>query len=719
MHPLSLAGSIGAVLFFLFQAALIVGLLVNRAKRRQGEAEATLIAEISSKFVNLPSGEVDSEIMDAERRICEFLDLDISAIWQWSDGFPGVFMLTHFYSAKDGPQPSTRLSQEDFPWFRQLMLDGRIVPISSLDDMPKEAAYDRENCRRLGIKSNLCIPLMVGGQPVGILGLNTTRAKRKWPDPLVNRLQLVAQIFANALARNQADQALRESELRMTLATEAANFGVWEWRVASNDVWGSDRWRQMFGFAAGENVSFQKVIQRIHPDDREKVVREVRDAIVNHNDYAGEFRIVLPDSAKHWVVSRGRGYPDATGTPTRMLGAAIDITERKRVEKALLTSEARLAAGTELAGLGCYEFDFSERTSFVDDRFHAICGVPAGHHSDILALEFWMKHLHPDDLPRILDEREKLHDGRIDRISIEYRYLHPTEGLKWIHHLARVEVRDATGQAVRTYGVVRDVTTRRSAEMEARELRGSLAHADRVTLLGQLASGLAHELSQPLGAILRNAEAAEIMLQSSAPDLEELRSIIKDILSDDARAGQVIDRLRSLLKRGSVDTHPIELPGVIAEVLALVHADAAARQVKLTFSAMPGLPTVSGDRVHLQQVMLNLLVNAMDALEGCAPDQRAIQVSALRVDPATVEVRVVDNGPGIPDESLERLFEPFFTTKATGMGMGLPVSKTIIEAHKGKLWAANGPQSGACFCFTVPVASGAGTVMSGKGENAK
>ena len=145
---------------------------------------------------------------------------------------------------------------------------------------------------------------------------------------------------------------------------------------------------------------------------------------------------------------------------------------------------------------------------------------------------------------------------------------------------------------------------------------------------------------------------------------------------------------------------------MIAEVLALVQADAAARQVKIAFSATPGLPTVSGDRVHLQQVMLNLLVNAMDALEGCAPDQRTIQVSALRLDPATVEVRVVDNGPGIPGESLERLFEPFFTTKSNGMGMGLPVSKTIIEAHKGKLWAENRPEGGACFCFTVPVASG-------------
>jgi C4-dicarboxylate-specific signal transduction histidine kinase len=254
--------------------------------------------------------------------------------------------------------------------------------------------------------------------------------------------------------------------------------------------------------------------------------------------------------------------------------------------------------------------------------------------------------------------------------------------------------------------VVRDVTQRRLAEREARELRGNLAHAGRVTLLGQLASALAHELSQPLGAILRNAEAAEIMLQAPSPDLEELRAIVTDILSDDQRAGQVIDRLRSLLKRRSVDPQPIDLSEVIGEVLALVQTDAAARHVKIAFRATPALPLILGDRVHLQQVMLNLLVNAMDALETATPDQRAIHVSTHQTDSNTIEVRTCDNGPGIADEILGRLFEPFFTTKSTGMGMGLPVSKTIIEAHKGKLWAEHGPQGGACFCFTVPVAVG-------------
>ena len=199
------------------------------------------------------------------------------------------------------------------------MIEGRIVPISSLEEMPAEAALDRENCRRLGVKSNLCLPLRVGGEPpIGILGLNTTRAERDWPDALVKRLQLVAQIFANALARKRADQALRESEERMTLAAEAAEFGVWVWNIARNEVWGSERWLRLFGFAPVRHVSFEKIIQRIHPDDRETVEQEVRRAVANRSDYAG--RIPRGFAGRHPALD----YVPGPGLPGRERDASPD-----------------------------------------------------------------------------------------------------------------------------------------------------------------------------------------------------------------------------------------------------------------------------------------------------------------------------------------------------------------------------------------------------------
>jgi len=292
-----------------------------------------LIANLSARFVNLPSDQIDNEIKNAEQGICEVLGIDLAALWQLGEDVPDVFTLTHLYSNQGDLQPLERMMDDHFPWYRQQMLLGRTVIISSLEELPAEATRDLESARLFGIKSNLTLPLSAGSGPTfGILGLNTTRAEHDWPDALVKRLQLVAQIFANALARKRSDQALRESEERMTLAAQAAEFGVWAWTLASNQVWGSERWLNLFGFVSEAKVSFEDVLQRIHPDDRDMVEQEVRRAVANLGDYSGEFRTVFPGAAERWISSRGRVYKDAAGKPARMLGAAIDLTERKHME---------------------------------------------------------------------------------------------------------------------------------------------------------------------------------------------------------------------------------------------------------------------------------------------------------------------------------------------------------------------------------------------------
>ena len=300
-------------------------------------------------------------------------------------------------------------------------------------------------------------------------------------------------------------------------------------------------------------------------------------------------------------------------------------------------------------------------------------------------------------------------------MEVEYRIRLDDGTRKWLVSRGRPFFK-ANGDPERLVGLSMDITGQRKAEIEARELRNTLAHSDRVSLLGHLSSALAHELSQPLGAILRNAEAAKIMLGEPSPDLEELRAIVEDILRDDHRAGDVIDRLRSLLKRGSLNPQPVHLGELLGEVLSLLRGDAAARHVRVESSVAPDLPLVLGDRIHLQQVLINLLVNAMDALDGVAQDKRLVRVTVRRGNASAVEVEVADQGHGIAKEHLPRLFDAFFTTKASGMGIGLPVSKTIIEAHKGKLWAENNPEGGARFRFTVPVVSGA-PISSGRSSS--
>ena len=257
------------------------------------------------------------------------------------------------------------------------------------------------------------------------------------------------------------------------------------------------------------------------------------------------------------------------------------------------------------------------------------------------------------------------------------------------------------------FDLSRDILVSRRAQLESEELRRELAFAGRVSLMGLLASALAHELHQPLGAILRNAEAAELLLREPAPDIEELRAIVADILHDDHRAAAVIDRLRALLKRRSVELLPIALDGLVQDVFALVRASASARQTALDFVVAPGLPAVAGDRVHLSQVLLNLIVNGVDAMDEAQAQVRRVTVEARAAANGMIEVSVTDAGRGLSAQEIGKVFEPFFTMKSKGMGMGLPICRSIIEAHGGTIWAENNAnERGATFRFTLPVATG-------------
>jgi len=264
-------------------------------------------------------------------------------------------------------------------------------------------------------------------------------------------------------------------------------------------------------------------------------------------------------------------------------------------------------------------------------------------------------------------------------------------------------IRDERGMIIGASTIARDITRRKLAELEVQLQRSELAHLSRVTMLGELSGSLAHELNQPLGAILRNTEAAELFLQDPSPDLEELRAIMADIRKDDQRAGAVIDRMRSLVKRREIAHSLLDLNVLAKEVISLVRPDADARKVRLALKAASSLPPVRGDRVQLQQVLLNLLLNAMDAVNDSAPDCRRVTVRVQSAD-TLVEVTVSDTGHGIPPDKFFRLFEPFFTTKANGMGMGLPISRRIMEAHGGSIRAENDSSGGATFHFTLPVA---------------
>jgi len=244
---------------------------------------------------------------------------------------------------------------------------------------------------------------------------------------------------------------------------------------------------------------------------------------------------------------------------------------------------------------------------------------------------------------------------------------------------------------------------RQQAEIEAHHRVAELAHLNRRATVGELSGAIAHELNQPLAAILRNTEAAEMMLHSRSPDMEELREILTDIKHDDERAGEVIRRLRRLLGKAPLEPQEIDLNEVLSEVFAFLSAQALARRVMLTTSLATPAPHISGDRIQLQQVILNLVMNSMDAIDNSGSRDRVIIGRATTVDGASAQVSIEDSGPGIPVGKAEEIFEPFFTTKTAGMGMGLSIARTIIESHHGHIWAENQNGGGAVFRFTLPL----------------
>jgi C4-dicarboxylate-specific signal transduction histidine kinase len=378
---------------------------------------------------------------------------------------------------------------------------------------------------------------------------------------------------------------------------------------------------------------------------------------------------------------------------------SVELIRAKQLSRELRESEERMRLAARAAELGFWDWDIKRDEVWIDDVGKERTGTLGPGLADH---ERYLSLIHPDDRDRVQQALDQAIRFQQD-FEADFRMVSPGGEERWISASGKVE-HDAHGEALRLRGISMDITARRQFESELQKHRSALGHTQRVFALGQLSAALAHELNQPLGAILRNAEAGELFLRQDPPDLRELREIFVDIQRDDHRAAEVIDRMRALLKHRELRFEVIALSELIGQVAALFEPEMHARHAALRITVPPTLPEVRGDRVQLQQVLVNLLLNGLDALDARSNGVRQIEIGAAQAEAGLVKLSVKDTGTGIEPDRLTDLFEPFVTTKSGGTGIGLAISQTIVEVHGGRIWAENNPDGGACIRFTLPVA---------------
>jgi PAS domain S-box-containing protein len=387
--------------------------------------------------------------------------------------------------------------------------------------------------------------------------------------------------------------------------------------------------------------------------------------------------------------------------------AAISL-ENARLYSDLRESEAKLEEAQRIAHVGYWQRDLATNFLTWSDESFRIVGLAPGESG--IAFTRYQELIHPEDRQRVVAvAAEALRGGR--RYDLEYRVVRPNGEVRIVHSQGSV-MRDESGRPRRMFGIIQDITERKDAEENLREserryreAQVALAHANRVTTMGQLTASIAHEVNQPIAAAVTNAHAALRWLGGHPPDLEEVRQSLDAIIKDGNRAGDVIGRIRALVKKAPPRHDQLDINEAILEVIEVTRSELLRNGVSLQTELAKGLSLIRGDRIQLQQLVLNLIMNAVEAMsdanKGSRGGSRDLLISTAEDGSKGLLVAVRDSGPGLDPEGLVRLFDPFYTTKPGGMGMGLSICRSIIEAHGGRIWATNVP-NGATFHFTLP-----------------
>jgi PAS domain S-box-containing protein len=534
------------------------------------------------------------------------------------------------------------------------------------------------------------------------------RLYRRPPQPPDELDELVRAFNGMSTSLQTAYGELRDSEQRFRDYTETASDWLWE----------TDR-EHRFTFFSEHSGAFgydwEKPIGKRRWDLAADFAREPEKwrehiaALERHEPFRDfVYEAGRVDGSLGIVSASGKPVFDAEGRFTGYRGVASDLTDRRRAEQALRRSESYLAEAQRLSRTGSWGWNVATReiTHWSQEMFR-LYGFDA--EAGIPPFEALQRRIHPQDRATLAEAAERaIRDGA--EYELDFRVVLPGAGARYIHTIGH-PVHDDAGNFVEFVGTDMDITERRRAEAEIleserryREIEMQLAHANRVATMGQLSASIAHEVNQPIAATVTNAQAALRWLGARPPDLDEVRQALGRILRDGDRAGDVIDRVRGLTRKASPRQDLLRINEAILEVIALTRAEAVKNDVSVKTQLAEGLPLIQGDRVQLQQVILNLIINAFEVMAGAGEGPRELLISSGKAegDACGVLVAVRDSGPGLAPANIEHLFEAFYTTKSGGLGMGLSICRSIVEVHNGRVWATPNVPRGAVFQFTVP-----------------
>jgi len=660
------------------------------ARRHRDPVESpefeTFLVELSDAFVQRPAALVTPLIDEWLGKLARRIEVDRITLWEISSD--GNTIIRRYMHTLPGCEPSPSVAAgRQFAWLMDENRRGNIVAWSRMpEDVPPEARGELEYSQRIGAKSLLSIPVPASSV-LCVLAFTSVRRYRHWSPVTIQRLRLVCSILAGAVVRERTEGALKAFEARNRAIVKALPDLLFV--ISPDGVFLECHCRDHSELLLPPDQFLGRSVDEVLPAEVAWIFRSgISQAAQSSGVVEVEYSLTVEDEPREYearLVCRDDGA---------IVAIVRNITQRNRDARQLRESEERFRGAFEHSGIGMALVGLDGRWLRSNPETRRILGYT----EEELQASRFQDVTHPEDLAADLRDYERALRGEIDHFEMEKRYIHK-DGHIVPAFLSVSIVRDENRRPLYFVSQLQDMTERQKAHLEIERLRIELARFGRAALTGQLTASLAHHLMQPITAVQSNAQACRRLIRTGAP-LIEMEQALQDIEVNCGRAADAIGNIRGMLRKEPGARRSLCVNELVHQVAELMRGHLALRSVSLSLRLQEGISGIIGNPIELQQVVLNLVLNSAEALQGSSGARDIVVETADRE--SQVELAVSDSGPGVAPTMLRRIFEPFFTTKPEGIGMGLTISADIIRSHGGRIWAELGASGGLVVRCLLP-----------------